>query len=95
MPRNKIVVLTTVAHNNAITIQPPSGERWLLYSVESPRSISGITLQRTNGSTHVDLLAVSGYTYLPIPMVLSNTLYARVHNASGVSQPIIYTYYVD
>ncbi|MDW8221310.1 MAG: hypothetical protein RML40_12370 [Bacteroidota bacterium] len=67
MPRNKVVTLVTnVANGSAVTIQPSSGQRWLLVSVETAILNGPLAIQRSDGTTHMTIQNIyGGYIYFP------------------------------
>lgn len=74
------VAMASLAGGGSTTVQPPSGEQWMLVSTGSQNL--NVEFQKYDGVTAIRV-AASGATRLSVP--LSNSIYLRILNNDGAN----------
>lgn len=97
--------ISNVASGSYLTIQPSSGEEWVLQEFGSSTWVNG-TAPDGSGYPNIDVMMYDGGAYhVPVyyrarvdsaghlgkGIILTNTLYARILNAAGSAADLAYT----
>jgi hypothetical protein len=86
----KAGISASVANNDYMTIQPPSGEEWCIIKIMWEGAVE---LYFYDGTTEVFFDSDTGRGYYLGKIPVTNSHYVRVKNVSGAAQDMAYSGY--